>query len=99
MLTGERIEANQAEAYGLVNRVVKAASLLSETVDLAQKLAEGAPLAQRAILECVHAGLTRGETAGSELEQEKFAWLVTTEDAGMGFAAFVTKTQPEFKGK
>jgi enoyl-CoA hydratase/carnithine racemase len=99
LLTGDRISAADAERFGLVNRMVPAAQLVDETVAFARKLARGAPLAQRAILECVDVGLTRGFDTGSDLEREKFIWIGTTEDAGTGFAAFMMKTEPEFKGK
>ncbi len=99
LLTGERFSAADAERFGMVNRVVPQAQLIEQTLAFARRLARGAPLAQRAILQCVDVGLTQGDAAGSELERERFTWIGTTEDAGTGIAALLMKTEPEFKGK
>jgi hypothetical protein len=52
-----------------------------------------------ATLEAVNEGLTNGFDAGSELEIEKEIWLGQTEDAGIGVASFLTKTEAVFKGQ
>lgn len=99
LLTGDFIGAAEAERIGLVNRVFPVASLMSETLAFAQRLAKGAPLAQREILACVELGIAQGYEAGIELERKEFIRLVATEDAGAAIAAFLMKTEPEFKGK
>lgn len=99
LLTGERFSAADAERFGLLNRVVAKEKLMDETLRFAKKLAKGAPLALRATLEAVNEGWLNGFEAGSELEIEKLVWLGQTEDAGLGVAAFLTKTEPQFKGQ
>lgn len=99
LLTGSRFSATDAERMGLVNRVVPQAKLMEETLGFARKLAKGAPLAMSATLEAVNEGLTNGFDAGSELEIEKEIWLGQTEDAGIGVASFLTKTEAVFKGQ
>lgn len=98
MLTGDVISAQDAERLGLVNRMFPAAQFMSETLAFAKRLAKGAPLAQRAILLATEAGLSRGYDDGIELEREQIIHLISSEDAGIGIGAFLTKQEPEFKG-
>jgi enoyl-CoA hydratase/carnithine racemase len=51
LFTGERVGAERAQAMGLVWRVVPHDTLLDEAHALAQRLVDGAPLAQRAMKE------------------------------------------------
>src|SRR3954471_2092985 len=51
LLTGERVDAARAHEMGLVARVVPAADLMTEARTLADRLLEGAPLAQRVMKE------------------------------------------------
>ena len=55
LLTGRRMSATEAAHWGLVNAVVPAAQLLDEAYRLAESIAEGAPLAVRALLETLPA--------------------------------------------
>jgi enoyl-CoA hydratase/carnithine racemase len=99
MLTGDMISATEAERIGLVNRVVPAAELKDTTLKLAQRLANNAPLAIRAILSAVDEGLESGLVKGIEIERAKFTGVVGSEDAKAGIQAFLTKQKPVFKGK
>lgn len=99
MLTGDRLSAQDAEKFGLVNHVYPAAQLLPETIAFAKRLAKGAPLAQRATLQATREGLEHGYERGIELEREQMLHLTTTEDAGIGIAAFVMKAEAEFVGR
>lgn len=99
MLTGDRLSAQDAERFGLVNHVYPAAELLSETMAFAKRLAQGAPLAQRATLLVTNEGLEHGYNSGIEMEREQMLHLTNTEDAGIGIAAFVMKSEAEFVGR
>lgn len=98
-LTGTPVDAARAAALGLVNRVVPAADLETETMALAAKLAGNAPLAMRGILDAVHVG---GECAiddGLEYESAQFGLAFSTEDAREGMAAFLERRKPAFNNR
>src|SRR5919108_5520667 len=57
LLTGRMIDAEEALRIGLVNQVVPAGRLLSESEALLRSILENGPLAVRACLETVDAGL------------------------------------------
>jgi len=99
LLTGERIAAQDALIYGLVNRVYTRDALLNETQAFAAKLAKGAPLAMAAIIDCVARGLELSLADGIAIESAHALELGQTEDALLGVMSFVQKTEPEFKGR
>ncbi len=99
LLTGDRIPAAEAYRLGLVNQVVPAAELLATAEALAARLAKGPPIAMRAIIEAVDAGLRTDIDAGLKIEAEHMLRVVKTEDAAAGVIAFMMKKEPEFKGR
>ncbi|HEX8096541.1 MAG TPA: enoyl-CoA hydratase-related protein, partial [Pyrinomonadaceae bacterium] len=99
MLTGAPLSAEDARHYGLVNRVVAPAQLLTEAEALAREIARQAPLAVRACLEAVTRGADLPLTEGLKLEVELFSRLFSTEDVREGTRAFLEKRAPEFKGR
>lgn len=99
MFTGDMITAVDAERFGLVNRVVPAAELKATVTKLAERLANNAPLAIKAIIECVDEGFEHGIERGLDAEREKFVVIQKSEDARNAIQAFLTKQKPTFKGK
>ena len=99
LLTGDRIDAQDAMIFGLVNRVYARDHLLAETQAFAARLAQGAPLAMAAIIDCVARGLELDLADGMAIEAAHALELGQTEDAMIGVMSAVQKTQPEFKGR
>ncbi|HEY6231247.1 MAG TPA: enoyl-CoA hydratase/isomerase family protein [Pyrinomonadaceae bacterium] len=99
MLTGKTLSAEEALAFGLVNRVSKPADLLNEAESLALEIASLAPLAIRACLKAVIGGNELPLCDGLQIEAELFANLFTSEDVREGTRAFLEKRQPNFKGR
>lgn len=99
LLTGAVIDAAEAHRIGLVNRVVPADRLLAESEALLRAILEQAPLAVRAILELVDAGLDLGLDQALGLEAERFGLLAATADMREGTAAFLAKRPPRFQGR
>lgn len=98
-LTGRSMTSDEALRFGLVNRVVQPAELLSEATSLAEEISQLSPLSIRACLQAVTKGLELPLSEGLKLETELFASLFETEDAREGTSAFLEKRKPVFKGR
>lgn len=95
-LTGRMITAKEAEAWGLVTRIVSPDQLQQEAMALAQKIAgfsqEVAQLTKQAILATENLTLEEG----LRLEQRLFESTFTLKDRQEGMTAFLEKRKPEF---
>lgn len=98
-LLGAPIDAARALQLGLVNRVVPAADLESETMKLAAQLASAAPLALRGVLDAVVLGGECGIEEGLQFETAQFALLFASEDMREGTDAFLAKRKPQFQNR
>lgn len=98
LLTGGMIDAAEAYRIGLVNRVVPADRLLPEAEALARAILENGPLAIRACLEAVDAGLDSSLDQALLLEADHFGLLSASSDMKEGTKAFLEKRKPTFKG-
>jgi enoyl-CoA hydratase len=99
LLTGDHISAQEAHRIGLVNRVVPAAELLTETRKLATLLASKAPVAARYIIDAVNKGLEMPFPDAQVFEATLFGLVSSTEDMREGTRAFLEKRQAVFKGE
>jgi enoyl-CoA hydratase len=99
LLTGAMIDAQEAWRIGLVNRVVPAERLLSETENLLREILEQGPLAVRSVLECVELGADLSVDEGLVLEAVHFGLLSASEDMREGTAAFLAKRKASFAGR
>lgn len=99
LLTGDMIDAEDAERWGLVNKVVPADRLEEETMALANKLTEKSPLALQMGKQSFY-GMSDMEFGKAlEYSNETFAALCVTEDAQEGVDAFLKKRKPVWKEK
>ena len=99
LLTGDMIDAEDAERWGLVNKVVPGDQLEGETMALANKLAEKSPLALQMGKQSFY-GMSDMEFGKAlEYSNETFAALCVTEDAQEGVDAFLNKRKPVWKEK
>lgn len=97
LLSGELIDANEAERLGIVSRVVPEGELHAAVDALAEKLSWGAPLAQRAIKRVVNKGLSMDPAALEEYGRLLSDELWRTEDHREGVQSHVEKRKPAFK--
>jgi enoyl-CoA hydratase/carnithine racemase len=99
ILTGRRIDAQEALRLGLVSRVVPFGELPRAARALASTIAENAPLAVRAAKAAVWRGLDLTLEEGLRLEQLLAEPVRQSEDAQEGPRAFLEKRKPEWKGR
>src|SRR3954453_10772232 len=97
-LLGERIPAQQALDWGLINRVVEPESLPKESLDLAQQLAAGPTRSYAGTKRALNQMLYGNLESQLELEADIQHELFRTNDVTEGVSAFVQKRQPSFTG-
>lgn len=99
LLTGERMNAEDAVRAGLINKVVPLPELMAEAERIARRICENAPLAVRAIKELAVRGQYLPIEYGLRLEQAVQQVLSATEDAREGPRAFSEKRNPSYSGR
>jgi enoyl-CoA hydratase/carnithine racemase len=99
VLTGRRIDAAEAAALGIVNRVVKAREWLDSALELADVVARRPPLAVRLAKQAVLAADETPLGAGLDQERRLYELAMATEDRVEGMRAFLEKRRPEFRGR
>jgi 2-(1,2-epoxy-1,2-dihydrophenyl)acetyl-CoA isomerase len=99
MLLGESFDALQAQASGLVTRVVPAEQVLETALDLARRLAAGPTRAYAEIKNALALGAVSPLETVLEVEAAAQARLGSTDDHRGAVEAFLAKTRPTFEGK
>ena len=97
-LTNRTLSAAEAEAWGLVNRVVPDDEVDEATQQLAQQLADGAPYAIGNAKRIIYEGYERSLEEAGEIEGVMITGAAATNDGKEGIAAFVEKRRPNFTG-
>lgn len=99
ILSGDRVDAEQAYRIGLVNRIHPAAELLARTMDYAAKLASRAPLPQRFAKEVIRRTVGMPLDDALWIESRSFHDVGQTEDLAEGTTAFRERRDAAFKGR
>ena len=98
VLTGRRLSAAEAEAWGIAARLVAAGTALAAAVELADSIAEGAPLGIRQAKAAIR-GAHRALADGLAAENALYEVVLVSHDRREGFRAFAEKRRPRFEGR
>ncbi len=99
ILTAETINAEEALAIGLVNKVVNGENLASEAEDMVKTIVGKGPIALRYAKEAINKGLDLTLEQGLHLEADLYFLLHTTADRTEGITAFLQKRPAQFKSQ
>ncbi len=97
MLLGGWLTAAQALAWGLVNRVVPAGTVLAAVEEMASALAAGSRSANRTVKALVGCGFDAELGEGLAMEQRLVRAHMRSPDAAEGLRAFAEKHKPAFR--
>ena len=98
-LTGRMMDAKEAEAAGLVARVVPADKLLEEALRVADTIATMSLPSVLAAKEAVNAAFETTLAQGVAFERRLFHSLFATADQKEGMRAFIEKRKPNWTNK
>jgi cyclohex-1-ene-1-carboxyl-CoA hydratase len=96
-LSARMLDANEADRYGLVSRVVPDAQLLEQTLALAARIASYSLPALMAIKESVNRSWESSLTEGILYERRELHARFASDDAHEGMDAFLSKRTPVFE--
>lgn len=99
LMTGDLIDAAEADRIGLVGKVVPHDELLPAARDLAQRIASNPPLAVQAIKEGLRRALDPDWTNLGRWVSQTLEHLFATEDHREGVRSFLEKREPKFVGR
>ena len=99
LFTGDFIEAAEAEKLGVLNRLVPADQLEKETIALANKIANGPPIAIRLTKLQVYKGLDMDLETALQMAAAAETITLTSQDHQEGVTAFREKRQPKYQGR
>jgi 2-(1,2-epoxy-1,2-dihydrophenyl)acetyl-CoA isomerase len=98
-LTNRTLTAREAEAIGLVTRVVPDDQLIAQAESMANELAHGPTRAYGGVKRLLYGTATNPLYEQMELENESIAEMARSADAQEGIAAFLAKRPPQFSGR
>ena len=98
-LTGEMIDAETAERYGLVSRVVAREELHHAAVALMRTITKNGPIALRFALESIYSALDSADADAHAFESSLFGVVAATDDMREGMRAFLERRGANFHGR
>ena len=99
LLTGDLVDAQTAERWGLVNRVVPAGELDAAVQELAQKIAGHSRAVNALGKRLFYEQIERGIAEAYDVAADGMACNMTMEDAAEGIDAFLAKRPPSWRGR
>jgi enoyl-CoA hydratase/carnithine racemase len=99
ILTGRRVDAKEALAIGLVNKICEPSKLMDTAREMAAMICECGPIAIEQAKYAINAGMQTDIHTGMAIESNAYWITIPTEDRLEGLAAFREKRKPAYKGK
>ncbi|AWP14066.1 putative enoyl-CoA hydratase mitochondrial [Scophthalmus maximus] len=99
VLTGDKINAQEAKQSGLVSKIYPVDQLVTEAVKCGEKIAANSKLVSAMAKEAVNAAYELSLAEGNRLEKRLFHATFATEDRKEGMTAFVEKRKASFQDK
>lgn len=99
VLTGRKLNAEEAQRIGLVNRVFEVDDLIAKSLESAREVARAGPVAVRLAKRVIQEGQGANLYVAHALEQNTFGLVFASEDRDEGIDAFLAKRDPAFKGR
>jgi enoyl-CoA hydratase/carnithine racemase len=99
ILTGRPFPAEDAYAWGMVNRLCEPGRVVAEAIETATVIAANAPISVRQAKRSIHHGLSLSLADGMLFEIEAYNRMIPTEDRREGIQAYNQKRKPVFKGR
>jgi 2-(1,2-epoxy-1,2-dihydrophenyl)acetyl-CoA isomerase len=98
MLTNRVLTAAEAQAWGLVNKVVPPETVMDEARAIARQIASGPTRAFGGVKRLLDTAFSDGLETQLERETRSIADMMCTKDGQAGIAAFLAKQTPRFEG-
>ncbi|MEV4565849.1 enoyl-CoA hydratase-related protein [Nonomuraea sp. NPDC049419] len=99
IFSGRHVDAAEALAIGLVDRVVPDEQVYTAALEWAATFVGGPAVALRAAKQAIDQGLETDLETGLEIERLQFSGMFATEDAKAGMRAFTERSKPKFTGR
>jgi enoyl-CoA hydratase/carnithine racemase len=99
ILTGRRVEADEAARIGLADRLVPAGQAVSSALELAFQIAANSPVAVRAAKRAIRNGGGLGLVAALDVEDAAWRTAALSADRREGIRAFNDKRSPDWPGE
>jgi enoyl-CoA hydratase/carnithine racemase len=99
ILTGELIDAQEANRIGLISRVVPPEEVTTTVMKLAKDMTSKSPISLQYCKEAIVKGMDLTLELGLRLEADLYFLIHTTHDREEGIKAFQQKRAPKFEGK
>jgi enoyl-CoA hydratase len=99
MLTGRLIDAETADRYGLVSRVVPDGTVVDAALEIAEEIVANSPFGVWMTKEVMWSNLETSMQAGIDLENRTQILTTFSDDMGEAMSAFLQKRPPDFQNR
>ena len=96
ILTGRRVEADEALRLGLANRISEAGQSRAAAIELGRTIAGNGPRAVRGALEVLRRAPALSDEEALALEMRRAVTLIASGECAHGITAFMNRQKPEF---